>query len=101
MLLEGEKDNNKEIEIKEKTSNEYDLKYRTNLFQIGFMTDDSFSETIEDNPKDVRPNNSAIAIVKLPIINIKCFDGEPKNWHTFIDSFEFAIKMILCLTFKY
>ena len=29
--------------------------------------------------------------MKLPTINIKSFDDEPENWHTFIDSFECAI----------
>ena len=29
--------------------------------------------------------------MKLPTINIKSFDGEPENWHTFIDPFECAI----------
>ena len=29
--------------------------------------------------------------MKLPTINIKGFDGEPENWHTFIDSFECTI----------
>ena len=29
--------------------------------------------------------------MKLPTININSFDGEPENWHTFIDSLECAI----------
>ena len=29
--------------------------------------------------------------MKLPTVNIKSFDGEPENWHTFIDSFGCAI----------
>ena len=79
------------IEIEEETSDEFDLKYRTNLFQIeAFMTSDSFSETAENNSREVRPNTSATVFVKLPTINIKSFDGEPKNWHIFIDSFERA-----------
>ena len=45
-LLEQEGDNDKEIEIEEKTSDEFHLKYRSNLFQIeGFMTNGSLSET--------------------------------------------------------
>ena len=36
ILLEQEGGNDKEIEIEEKTSDEFDLKYRTNLFQIKF-----------------------------------------------------------------
>lgn len=54
-----------------------DLKYRANVFQIeGFMTNDSFSETVGDN--------SAAAFVKFPTIKIKSFNGQP-------DSFECAI----------
>ena len=55
------------------------------------MTRDSFSETAENNSRKVRPNTSATAFVKLPAINIKSLDGEPENWHRFIDSFECAI----------
>ena len=36
ILLEQEGGNDKEIEIEEKTSDEFDLKYRTNLFQKKF-----------------------------------------------------------------
>ena len=43
-----------------KKYDEYDLKYKTNLFQIDFMTDNSFSETVKDNVSDVRPNNLAV-----------------------------------------
>ena len=86
-----EGDNDKEIEIEKKTSDEFDLKYRTNLFQIeGFMANDSISETAEGNSRNVRPSTSATAFVKLPTINIKGFDGKPENWHTYIDSFECA-----------
>ena len=64
ILLEQEGDNDREIEIKEKTSSEFDLKYRTNLFQIeGFTTNDFFSETVENNSRDVCPSISATAFV--------------------------------------
>ena len=47
------------LKLRKKTSNEFDLKYRTNLFQIeGFMTNDSFSETAENNSREVRPSTS-------------------------------------------
>ena len=76
----------------EKTSDEFNLKYTTNLFQIeGFMANDSISETGETNSREVCPSTSVTAFVKLPTMNIKVFDGEPENWHTFIDSFECAI----------
>ena len=52
------------------------------------MKNSSFSETAENNSREVCPSTSVTAFVKLPIINIKSFDGEPENWHTFIDSFE-------------
>ena len=85
VLLEQEGDNGREIEIEEKTFNEFDLKYRTNLFQIeGFTTNDSFSETAENNSRDVRPSILVTAFVKFPTINTKSFDGEPQYWHTFI-----------------
>ena len=71
ILLEQERDNEREIEIEEKTSDEFDLKHRTNLFQIeGFMTSDSLSETAENNSREVRPSPSATAFVKLSTINI-------------------------------
>ena len=54
------------------------------------MTRNSFSETAENNSREVRPNTSATAFVKLPAINIKSCDGEPENWHRFIGSFECA-----------
>ena len=55
ILLEQEGGNDREIEIEEKTSDEFDLKYRKNLFQIeGFMTNDSISETAENNSRKVR-----------------------------------------------
>ena len=66
-----------------KKYDKYDLKYKTNLFQIDFMTDNSFSETVKDN--------LAVAFLKLPTINMKRFDEELENLHTFIDSFECAI----------
>ena len=81
----------REKEMITKKYDEYDLKYKTNLFQIDFMTDNSFSETVKDNLSDVRPNNLAVVFLKLPTINMKCFDGELENLHTFIDSFECAI----------
>ena len=48
-ILLGQKgDNDKEIAIEEETSDEFDLKYRTNLFKIErFMANDSFPETVE------------------------------------------------------
>ena len=48
-ILLGQKgDNDKEIEIEEETTDEFDLKYRTNLFQIErFMANGSFPETVE------------------------------------------------------
>ena len=55
------------------------------------MTNDSFSETVENNPRDARPSTSATAFMKLSTINIKTFDGETENWHTFTDSFEYVI----------
>ena len=57
------------------------------------MTNDSFSEIIEDNLRDAGPSSSVVDFVKLPTINIKRFDGKPLQiWHTFItDSFECAI----------
>ena len=80
ILLEQEGGNDREIEIEEKTSDEFDLKYRKNLFQIeGFMTNDSISETAENNSRKVRLSTSVTAFVKLPTINIKSFDGEPEN----------------------
>ena len=58
------------------------------MFQIeSFMTNGSSSETAENNLREVRPSTAVEALVKLPI----SFDGEPENWHTFIDSFECAI----------
>ena len=92
ILFEQEGDNDRETETEEKNSDEFNLKYTTNLFQIeGFMTNDSISETGETNSREVRLSTSVTAFVKLPTINIKVFDGEPENWHTFIDSFECAI----------
>ena len=41
------------------------------------MTNDSFSETIEDNLRDAGPSSSVVNFVKLPTINIKRFDGKP------------------------
>ena len=73
----------REKEMITKKYDKYDLKYKTNLFQIDFMTDNSFSETVKDN--------LAVAFLKLPTINMKRFDGELENLHTFIDSFECAI----------
>ena len=71
ILFEQERDNDREIEIEEKTSDEFDLKHRTNLFHIeGFMTSDSISETAENNSREVRPSTSATAFVKLSTINI-------------------------------
>ena len=55
------------------------------------MTNDSFSETAENNSREVCPSTSATVFVKLPSINKNFFDGKPENWHTFIDSFECAI----------
>ena len=80
ILLEQEEDNDREIEIEEKTSDEFDLKYRTISFQ-----------KLQWNSREVRPSTSATAFVKLPTININSFDGEPENWHTFIDSLGCAI----------
>ena len=79
ILLEEEGDNDREIEIEEKTSDEFDLKYRTNLFHVGFMTNDSISETAENTSREVGPSTSAAAFVKLPTINIKSFDGAPES----------------------
>ena len=92
MLLEQDGDNDKETKTKEKTSDKFDVKCRSNLYQIeGFMANDFFSETAKDNSRDVRRSTSATAFAKLSTINIKSFDSEPENWHTFIDSFECAI----------
>ena len=79
ILLEEEGDNDREIEIEEKTSDEFDLKYRTNLFHVGFMTNDSISETAENTSREVGLSTSATAFVKLPTINIKSFDGAPES----------------------
>ena len=48
ILLEQEGDKEKEIEIDEKTSEKFDLKCRTNLFETGFMASFSFSKFAED-----------------------------------------------------
>ena len=48
ILLEQEGDNEKEIEIDEKTSGKFDLNCRTNLFGTGFMASFSFSKFAED-----------------------------------------------------
>ena len=80
ILFEQEEDNDREIEIEEKTSDEFDLKYRTNLFQIeGFMTNDSISETAENNSREVRPSTSATAFVKRPTKNIKILMANQKT----------------------
>ena len=80
ILFEQEGDNDREIEIEEKTSDEFDLKYRTNLFQIeGFMTNDSISETAENNSREVRPSTSATAFVKRPTINKKILMANQKT----------------------
>ena len=101
ILLEQEGDNDRNIEIEEITSDEFDLKYRANLFETeGFMTNDSLSGTAENNSREVRPTTSAIAFVKRTTINIKSFNGEPENWHKFIDSFECAIDKNDTLTLK-
>ena len=39
------------------------------------MTNDSFSETAENNSREVCPSTSATVFVKLPSINKKFFDG--------------------------
>ena len=42
------------LKLRKELSDEFDLKYRTNLFQIeGFMTNDSISETTDS--RDVCP----------------------------------------------
>ena len=71
--LDAERDIDKEIETEERTSDELDLKYRRNLFQIeGFMTNDSFSEeSVEDNSKDICPSTSSAGFVKLSMANQK------------------------------
>ena len=80
ILFEQEGDNDREIEIEEKTSDEFDLKYRTNLFQIeGFMTNDSISETAENNSREVRLSTSATAFVKRPTINKKILMANQKT----------------------
>ena len=53
ILLEQDGGNDKEIEIEEKTSDKFDLKYRANLLQIeGLMTSDSFSEIAENSSRE-------------------------------------------------
>ena len=70
ILLEQVGDNDRKTEIEEKTSDEFDLKYRINLFQIeSFMTKNSFSETAENNSREVHPNISAAAFVKPPTMH--------------------------------
>ena len=56
-----------------------------------FMKNHSFSETAENNSREVRPTTSATAFVKLPTINVKSFDGKPGNWHAFMDSYKCTI----------
>ena len=74
ILLEQEEDNDKETKIEEKTSNKFDLKYRTNLSQIeGFVANDSFTKTAEDKLRDVRSSTSVKAFLKLPTTIIKMF----------------------------
>ena len=53
-------------------------------------------------PRNVCLRTSATAFMEFLAINIKSFDGEPENWHIFIDSFECAMdkKMTLHLPFK-
>ena len=51
ILLEQEEDNGREIEIEEKTSDEFDLKYRTIPFQ-----------KLQRNSREVRPSTSATAL---------------------------------------
>ena len=65
MLLEQEGNNDREIETEEKTSDEFDLKYRMNFIQIGFMTINSFSEIAENNSREVRPRTSGPTFMKL------------------------------------
>ena len=92
IFFEQEGDNDRESEIEKKTSDEFDLKYRTNLFQIeGFKVNDSFSEIAGNNSREVHTSTSGTAFVQLLTIHIKSFNGEPENWHKFIDSFECAI----------
>ena len=55
---------------------------------IGFK--DFCLETVEDNSRDIHPSSSVTVSVKHPTINIKCFHGEPENWHTFVDLFQLA-----------
>lgn len=63
-----------------------------NKFYIeGFMVNNSYSKTVDVNSGDFHSNSSVTAFVKLPPINIKCFHTEPKNFDTFVDSFEFAV----------
>ena len=70
ILLEQVGDNDRKTEIEKKTSDEFDLKYRINLFQIeSFMTKNSFSETAENNSREVHPNISAAAFVKPPTMH--------------------------------
>ena len=52
------------------------------------MANDSFSENAEGNSRNVCLRTSATAFMEFLAINIKSFDGEPENWHIFIDSFE-------------
>ena len=64
-LLEQEGDNDREIEIEEKTCDKLDLEYRKNFFQIeGFMTNNSFFKTTENNSRQGRPSTSATALYK-------------------------------------
>ena len=65
MLLEQEGNNDRDIETEEKTSDEFDLKYRMNFIQIGFMTINSFSEIAENNSREVRPRTSGRTFMKL------------------------------------
>ena len=64
-LLEQEGDNDRETEIEEKTCDKLDLEYRKNFFQIeGFMTNNSFFKTTENNSRQGRPSTSATALYK-------------------------------------
>ena len=73
LLLEQEGDDDREIEIEEKTCDEFDLKYRTDLFQISFVTNGSLSETAENRSKKVRASSSETTFVKLPDNKYKKF----------------------------
>ena len=80
LMLEGEDEN---LETEEETADSFaqEFKLQMNIVNNYISTKEESVSTIMS-----RSNN-----VELPKIAIKTFNGEPKNWQFFIDSFECAI----------